>query len=86
MRTSAIDVDKFKETRDAILQENKPFIPTADIRYIGWLTRRVANKAMSSVIIEFTNPEDANKIIDEGLVWQGEMCHSERYERQCRLK
>ncbi len=27
-----------------------------------------------------------NKIIDEGLVWQGEMCQSERYERQCCLK
>lgn len=38
------------------------------------------------MIIEFTKPEDANKIIDEGLVWQGELFQCERYERQCRLK
>jgi hypothetical protein len=86
IRTSTMDTDKFEETRDAILQDNKPFIPTADIKYIGWLTRKAPAKTMSSVIIEFTKPEDANKIIDEGLVWQGEMCQSERYERQCRLK
>jgi len=86
IRTSTMDTDKFEETRDAILQDNKPFIPTADIKYIGWLTRKAPTKAMSSIIIEFTKPEDANKIIDEGLVWQGEMCQSERYERQCRLK
>ena len=38
------------------------------------------------MIIEFTRPEDANKIIEEGLVWQGEMLKCERYERQYRLK
>ncbi|KAI7349593.1 hypothetical protein KC320_g5990 [Hortaea werneckii] len=43
-------------------------------------------KSASSVIIEFTRPEDANKIIDEGLVWQGELFQCERYERLCRLK
>ncbi|KIV98298.1 uncharacterized protein PV09_09855 [Verruconis gallopava] len=43
-------------------------------------------KAMSSIVIEFTKPEDANRIIDENLVWQCEMCPAERYERQCRLK
>lgn len=86
IRTSTMNVKKFEETRDIILQDNKPFIPTADIKYIGWLTRRASNKTMSSVIIEFTRPEDANKIIDEGLVWQGEMCQCERYERGCRLK
>jgi hypothetical protein len=86
IRTSTMDVDKFEETRDIILQDNKPFIPTADIKYIRWLTKRTVNKTVSSVVIEFTKPEDANKIIDEGLVWQGEMCQSERYERGCRLK
>jgi hypothetical protein len=85
IRTSTMDTDKFEETRDAILQDNKPFIPTADIKYIGWLTRKAPAKAMSSIIFKFTKPEDANKIIDEGLVWQGEMCQSEQYERQCRL-
>jgi hypothetical protein len=86
IRVSTMNTDNFEDTRDTILQDNKPFIPTADIKYIGWLTGKPPNKRMSSVIIEFTRPEDANKMIDEGLVWQGEVCQCERYERQCRLK
>ena len=86
IRTSTMDMDKFESIRDGILLDNRPFIPNADIRYIGWLTRTAPNKAASSIIIEFSRPEDANKIIDEGLVWQGELFQCERYERQCRLK
>jgi hypothetical protein len=40
---------------------------------VGWLTRNAYSKSASSVIIEFTQPEDVKKIIDEGLVWQGEL-------------
>jgi hypothetical protein len=86
IRTRTIDIKKFEETKDEILQANRVFLPTAEIKYIGWLTKEPPEKAMSSIVIEFTKPEDANKIIDEGLVWQGEMLQSERYERQCRLK
>jgi hypothetical protein len=79
-------MDNFEEIRENILQDNRPFIPRAEIKYVGWLTRNAYSKSASSVIIEFTQPEDANKIIDEGLVWQGELFQCERYERQCRLK
>jgi hypothetical protein len=86
IRTSTMEMDKFEEIRDNILQDNRPFIPRAEIKYVGWLTRNATSKSASSVIIESTKPEDANKIIDEGLVWQGELFQCERYERQCRLK
>ena len=86
MRTSTIDMERFEETRDQLLLDNKPFIPQAEIRYVGWLTRNAPTKAASSVIIEFSKAEDANKIIDEGLIWQGEVFQCERYERQCRVK
>jgi len=86
IRTSTINIENFEEVRDAILHENRAFLPTAEIKYVGWLTRQPPQKATSSIVIEFTKPEDANKIIDENLVWQGEMCSAERYERQCRLK
>ncbi|RFN51417.1 gag-like protein [Fusarium flagelliforme] len=79
IRTSSMDVGRFEDTRDNILQENRPFIPNAGIKYIGWLTRTVATKSASSVIIEFTKPQDANKIIDEGLIWQGEVFQCELY-------
>ena len=86
VRTSSMDMDKFESIRDSILADNRPFIPAANTRYIGWLTRSAPSKAASSMIIEFSRPEDANKIIDEGMVWQGEMLQTERYDRQCRLK
>jgi hypothetical protein len=70
-------MDKFDENRAQILQGNKPFIPQAEIKHIGWLTRNAPTKAASSITIEFTKPEDANKIIDEGLVWQGEVFQCE---------
>jgi hypothetical protein len=86
IRTSTMEMDKFEEIRDNILQDNRPFIPRAEIKYVGWLTRNATSKSASSVIIDFTKPEDANKTTDEGLVWQGELFQCERYERQCRLK
>jgi hypothetical protein len=86
IRTSTMDMDRFEETRDQLLLDNKPFIPQAEIKYVGWLTRSAPTKAASSVVIEFSKPEYANKIIDEGLIWQGEVFQCERYERQCRVK
>jgi hypothetical protein len=86
IRTSSMDMEKFEEIRAELLHDNRPFIPNADIKYIGWLSRAALTKAASTIIIEFTNPEDANKIIDEGLIWQGEAFQCERYDRQCRLK
>jgi hypothetical protein len=86
IRTSTMEMDKFEENRDNILQDNRPFIPRAEIKYVGWPTRDATSNSASSVIIEFTKPEDANRLIDEGLVWQGELFQCEWYERQCRLK
>jgi hypothetical protein len=81
-----MDVSQFEDIRDIILQENRPFIPSAGIKYIGWLTRKSAAKNASSIIIEFIRPQDANKIIDEGLIWQGEVFQCELYDRSCRLR
>ena len=86
IRTSAMDMDKQEENKTQILQDNRPFIPRAEIKYMGWLTRNATAKTASSIIIEFTRPEDANKMIDEGLIWQGEVFQCERYERRCRVK
>jgi hypothetical protein len=86
IRTSSMDTEKFEETRDELLMDNKPFVPNAEIKYIGWLSKAHSQKPATSVIIEFTTPEDANRIIDEGLIWQGQVFHCERYDRASRLK
>ncbi|KAI8956692.1 hypothetical protein F5Y11DRAFT_361494 [Daldinia sp. FL1419] len=72
IRTRTMDMSQPENVKTEILQDNKPFIPNAEIKHIGWLKRTQTAKLASSVIIEFTNAEDANKIIDEGLIWQGE--------------
>jgi hypothetical protein len=86
IRTGSMDMEKFDEIKAELLHDNRPFIPNADIKYIGWLSRAALTKSASTIIVEFTNPEDANKVIDEGIIWQGEAFQCERYDRQCRLK
>ncbi|KAH6976507.1 hypothetical protein BKA56DRAFT_688277 [Ilyonectria sp. MPI-CAGE-AT-0026] len=86
VRTSSMDMDNFEFIRDGLLQDNKPFIPTAEIKYIGWLTKSSSTKSASSIIVEFTKPEDANRVIDEGFIWQSEVFQCERYDRPCRVR
>lgn len=71
IRTSMMDMDNFEEVRNNILHDNRPFIPRADIQYIGWLTSKARTKSASSVINKFAKPEDANKITDEGFRMDG---------------
>lgn len=68
IRTNTMETSKPDEIKDEILQANKPFIPNVDIKYMRWLSRSAQGKFMSSVIIEFTRAEDANRIIDKGLI------------------
>ena len=49
--------------------ENSCIIKGIDIKHIGWLTpKTIHNKKASSLIVEFTILEHANKTIDEGLI------------------
>ncbi|KAK1993566.1 hypothetical protein LX36DRAFT_752278 [Colletotrichum falcatum] len=73
IRTSSMDMERFNEIRDDLMQDNKAFIPTAEIKYIGWLTQSASKKTASTIVVEFSKAEDANKLIDEGLIWQGQM-------------
>ncbi|KIV98682.1 uncharacterized protein PV09_09538 [Verruconis gallopava] len=54
IHTSMMNTKRFKEVKAEILQANRAFLPIADIKYIGWLTRRPPNKSMSSIVIKFT--------------------------------
>ncbi|GKT61138.1 zinc finger CCHC-type protein [Colletotrichum tofieldiae] len=86
LKPVSMDMDRFSEIRDDLLQDNKAFIPTAEIKYIGWLTRSASKKTASTTVVEFSKAEDANKLIDEGLIWQGQVVQCERYDRKCRLR
>ncbi|KAI1315997.1 hypothetical protein F5Y16DRAFT_414742 [Xylariaceae sp. FL0255] len=82
IRTNSVNLEKIEDLRNEILMDNKPFIPNAEIKFIGWLSRKSLTKSASSIIIEFTEPEDANKIIDEGLIWQGQVFQCELARRR----
>ncbi|KAG9382285.1 hypothetical protein A1F94_007939 [Pyrenophora tritici-repentis] len=52
IRTSTMDMSKLDEIRAQILQDNRPFIPRAEIRHIGWLTRDATTKTATTITIE----------------------------------
>ena len=58
IRSRSMDMTKFEEAKDKLLQDNKPFILLADIKYIGCLLRSALTKSVSSIIVEFIRPED----------------------------
>jgi hypothetical protein len=66
--TGTMDIEKFEEIINTILQETKPFLLTADIKSMGWLTRRPPNKAVSSIIMEFTTPK-GRKVDEKVVAW-----------------
>lgn len=45
----------------------------------------MSKKHHTSVVIEFGHPEDANKALDFGLTWLGQMKTCESYDRTMRL-
>ncbi|KAK7414628.1 hypothetical protein QQZ08_012520 [Neonectria magnoliae] len=78
IQTRSMNMEDFEQLREELLQDNKPFIPKAETKYISWLTRSAHTKSESSIVVEFSKGEDANKIIDKGLIWQGEVFQCER--------
>jgi hypothetical protein len=46
--------------------ENNCIIEDMEIKFVGWLSpKTIQNKKASSLIVEFTKPEHANRAIDE---------------------
>jgi hypothetical protein len=86
IRTSFMDMKKFEKIRNKLFMDNKPFVPNAEIKFIRWFSKAYSQKSATFVIIEFIIPEDANRIIDEGLIWQEQVFNCERYDKTSRLK
>ncbi|KAJ9634224.1 hypothetical protein H2199_009054 [Coniosporium tulheliwenetii] len=71
--TRSIDLSDMAGAIRLLQAENRPLLPRAEIKYIGWLTKASTNKKNSSLVVEFARPEDANAAIIGGIVWQAEM-------------
>jgi hypothetical protein len=83
--TSSIDVKDQGAAIEQILADNHTVIPSAEVSYIGWLTKEAALKRASSIVVEFTDPELANAIIYAGMAWEGQIHQCELYDRACRV-
>jgi hypothetical protein len=86
VRTNQVNIKDQKKLVQQIKMENMSTLREAEITYTGWLTRSDAKKQASSLVMEFTRPEDANKAIEEGLIMGAEIYNCELYDRSCRLK
>ncbi|EKG09139.1 hypothetical protein MPH_13861 [Macrophomina phaseolina MS6] len=81
----SIDPSDMDNAIKLLQAENKPLLPNAEIKYVGWLTK-ASNKKASSLVVEFSRAEDANAAITGGMVWQAEMLSCELYDRTCKVK
>jgi hypothetical protein len=76
-----------KSVIEAILKENTPPLHLdANILFIGWLNKStLPGKKVPSIVIQFGHPEDANTVLDRGLIWEGAPRMCEFYDPHLRL-
>ncbi|OJD10029.1 hypothetical protein AJ78_08791 [Emergomyces pasteurianus Ep9510] len=88
VRTDKENIDPSNQSRsiEKIQTENATLHPGATITYVGWLTRTGAKKSTSSLMLEFTTKEHADRAIREGLILNVCYHHCELYDRSCKLK
>ncbi|EED12027.1 conserved hypothetical protein [Talaromyces stipitatus ATCC 10500] len=84
--TNSINTKDQTATIQQMLADNYTVIPSAEITYVGWLTKEATPKQASSIVVEFKDPEMANTIIYAGMVWEGQVHQCQLYDRACRVK
>ncbi|OJD18780.1 hypothetical protein ACJ73_08691 [Blastomyces percursus] len=81
-----IDPEDQKSSIEKIQTENAMLHPGARVNYVGWLTKQGTKKTASSLVIELTTKEHANRMIREGLVLGACHYNCELYDKSCKLK
>ncbi|KAM3486342.1 hypothetical protein MY8738_000558 [Beauveria namnaoensis] len=65
--TNSLNIKDQETTIQQMLADNHTVIPSANICYIGWLTKEAHLKRASLIVVEFIEPEMANAIIYTGM-------------------
>lgn len=60
--------------------------PDCGINHVGWLTKAAAGKKETSIVVEFMNPQAANRAIDLGIIWDATVLRTRIYDRSARIK
>ncbi|KAK8097336.1 hypothetical protein PG999_013280 [Apiospora kogelbergensis] len=84
--TSTFSQNQLPEKAQQLKALNAGLIQDSTITYMGWLTKEGATKPISSLVVEFSHPGPANKLILSGCVWSNETHPVERYDKACRIK
>lgn len=83
---SIIDPSCAAECVRKIRSDNSRHLPGITVVYVGWLNNKAKIKSESSLIVEFETPEDANRVIREGLIIGGRRRECELYDRRCKIR
>ena len=86
IKVTNVSTDNQKEAIEKATEENKAIHPDAKIVHIAWPRKAIeAKKVYSSMIVEVTTPEAANRMIEIGYIEGAEVRTCELFETGCKL-
>ena len=89
IRTSTIEAHQtnWATISRLLLAENAPLFPNADILHTGWLcSAKAKQKPKTSIVVSFSTPEDGNRAIEQGMIWEGSAHSAELYSPGCQMQ
>ena len=86
VRVKGVNTTNQKQAVKELCEENQLLHPNLEIIRVAWPTKVIKEeKTYSSLILETTSPETANRIIAQGLIHEGEIKTCERYLSEGRV-
>jgi phage gp45-like len=80
VRVDSVDTSKQTQAATKIYEQNQAVHPTLEVVRTAWMKRAlIEKKRYSSLILETSSAETANKLIKQGLVLEGEIKVCERF-------
>jgi hypothetical protein len=86
MKVASVDCSKQEEAIKEILGQNTHLSSKIEILRVQWPKKALRRgKATTCLIIDVASPEQANTLIDEGLLFHSELKECELYHGDCRI-
>ena len=86
IKIKAVDASNQARVIETIRNYNSRLHPELDIVKVTWMKRTLdQGKSHGSLIIETSSTESANRLISQGLVFEGEIKNCERFIKEARI-
>ena len=82
----SMDMNRMQVMIERLVSENRVSLGEVEVTFMRWLKRDGDKKKHTSAVVEFKTPEQANKAIKCGLIWDAQVLGCQRYDRTCRKK